>query len=159
MGCNCKNKQKRKVADALPEKVQNMKIFKAGYIKSFLSFLWSNIKSGFKQVTHEQYYDRLAICRACPFLNHEKLRCMDCGCFVKVKAKFKTEDCPQNYWDKLNPVHKVDIMGGEIKQTKVGEETANYIPGNEEFNRKQLEFLQSRNGGTVEIIKPCKEGK
>ncbi len=157
MGCNCKNKKKEGLVGALPEKVQKMKIFKVGYIKSFLSFLWSNILSGFKQVSHEQYYDRLAMCRACPFLNHEKLRCMDCGCFIKAKAKFKSEDCPQNYWDKLHPQH--DIMGVEIKQIEVGKETANYVPGNEEFNKKQLKFLQSRNGGTLEIIKPCKEEK
>jgi hypothetical protein len=64
--------------------------------------MWSNILSGFKQVSHEQYYDRLAMCRGCFFFDPVKKRCTDCGCFVKVKAKFKTEDCPQNFWDKLD---------------------------------------------------------
>ena len=94
MGCGCKDKKKKKY--------QKLKLFKKSYITSFIKFMWSNILSGFKQVTHEQYYDRLAICRGCPFFDHAKKRCTDCGCFVKVKAKFKSEDCPQDFWEKIN---------------------------------------------------------
>ena len=155
MGCNCKNKKKNKVVGSLPDKVQKMKIFKVGYIKSFLRFLWSNILSGFKQVTHEQYYDRLAICRGCPFLDHESLRCTDCGCFIKVKAKFKTEDCPQNYWEKLREEDKEDILGNKVNQNKLGEPTAQFIPGNDEFNRKQLEGMEAlrmKSQGPIPIL-------
>ena len=156
MGCNCKNKKKEGLVGALPEKVQKMKIFKAGYIKSFLSFLWSNILSGFKQVTHEQYYDRLAICRGCPFLNHEKLRCTDCGCFVKVKAKFKSEDCPQDFWAKLknwdgdytpNNIRGIH-QGNNFDKPKVIEK--------ETEAAKHLKALADKNIGSdkITIVKP-----
>ena len=110
MGCNC-NKDKKKH--------QKLKIFKKSYITSFVKFMWSNILSGFKQVTHEQYHDRLAMCRGCFFFDPEKKRCTDCGCFVKVKAKFKTEDCPQNFWVKLNKNNKVKVVNEAIKQVHI----------------------------------------
>lgn len=70
-------------------------------VKGFMRSMWLNIKSGFKHVTHEEYEDRLMVCHSCPFLNHKETQCTDCGCYVKVKARLKVEDCPQGYWKRL----------------------------------------------------------
>jgi len=92
MGCNsCKKKNSK-----------NLKIWDMKYIKGFLRFLIKNIFSGFKNVSYKEYHDRLAICTVCPFLSYKEKRCTDCGCWVETKAKFKSEDCPQGYWRKLN---------------------------------------------------------
>ena len=96
MGCSeCKNK-----------KSKTLKVFKVKYIKSFLQFLIKNIFSGFKHVSFKEYHSRLAICTACPFLSYKEKRCTDCGCWVENKAKFKSEDCPQGYWRKLDVRNK-----------------------------------------------------
>jgi hypothetical protein len=96
MGCNCKKKKKIKVK----KRLKRFK-FKIKQIKNFFTFLCKNILSGFKQVKYKDYQNRLSICRGCPFLSYKKMVCTDCGCHVKNKAKFKTEDCPQGYWEKL----------------------------------------------------------
>tara|TARA_R110000744_G_scaffold198345_5_gene317595 strand:- start:2538 stop:2810 length:273 start_codon:yes stop_codon:yes gene_type:complete len=73
--------------------------------RGFIRSLYLNIKSGFKHVTHEEYEDRISICMGCPFVNYKEDRCNDCGCYIKIKARLKVEDCPQGYWRKLY-VHK-----------------------------------------------------
>ena len=83
-------------------KKKKLGIFKWKYIKNFSKFLYQNIKSGFKLVSYDEYNNRLSICKACVFYNHEETRCNDCGCFLLNKAKFKNEDCPQGYWRKIN---------------------------------------------------------
>lgn len=83
--------------------------FKVKYIKNFLRFLFLNIKSGFKMVGYEDYQNRLFICHGCIFYNEGLERCTDCGCWVTNKAKYKTEDCPQGYWRKLNITPKKEI--------------------------------------------------
>ena len=94
MSCNqCKKNKRRK---------RKLKIFRTKYIINFLTFLYKNILSGFKHVSYKEYKGRLAICQACPFLSYKEMRCTDCGCWVKNKAQFKSEDCPQNYWRKLD---------------------------------------------------------
>lgn len=40
---------------------------------------------------------RLATCRACPKFTPEE-RCVECGCFMKVKAAFVTSKCPLEKW-------------------------------------------------------------
>ena len=84
MGCNKCNKKSV--------------IFKLSYIRNFFKFLFTNIKLGFKKVGYDKYLERKAICRGCPFFNSEAGRCMDCGCWINTKAKFKSETCPQGYW-------------------------------------------------------------
>ena len=71
-------------------------------VKGFLKSIFLNIKSGFKKVSQAEYEERKSICHACPFFNMAQMRCMDCGCYIKVKARLKVEECPQGYWRKRN---------------------------------------------------------
>lgn len=45
--------------------------------------------------------ERVNTCFWCPFYVSATGQCSDCWCFIKAKAKLKTEDCPQNKWQKL----------------------------------------------------------
>lgn len=57
-------------------------------------------------VTKEEYRERLELCNSCP----ERLeankgnaltkfsRCPECGCFIRLKAKLETEECPLGDW-------------------------------------------------------------
>jgi hypothetical protein len=40
---------------------------------------------------------RLTICRSCPKFTPEE-RCVECGCFMKVKSAFVTSKCPIGKW-------------------------------------------------------------
>jgi hypothetical protein len=58
-----------------------------------------------KNVTPEQKEARLAVCRTneCGMCNVQKMRCMHkrCGCFLRIKSGWKSEDCPVGKWEKL----------------------------------------------------------
>lgn len=41
--------------------------------------------------------NRLSICRSCPKFTPEE-RCVECGCFMKVKSAFVTSKCPLGKW-------------------------------------------------------------
>ena len=41
---------------------------------------------------------RMAICRSCTYYLSRSGRCTECGCYVTVKARLATEDCPAKLW-------------------------------------------------------------
>lgn len=41
---------------------------------------------------------RLAICENCRFFVHDIRQCDACTCFVDLKAKLTSEDCPKGFW-------------------------------------------------------------
>jgi len=55
------------------------------------------IASGGKNVSKEEYEKRLKECDTCPVRKGNT--CGACGCFLIAKAKMKTENCPNNFWD------------------------------------------------------------
>ena len=89
MACCNKHKRKRFIKQA----------------KGFIRSIFLNIKSGFKNVSHADFKDRISVCKGCPYLHYKKPQCTDCGCWIYVKARLKVEDCPQGYWRKLD-AHK-----------------------------------------------------
>lgn len=58
----------------------------------------SNAIQGNKTLVEDDVREhRLSLCRACPKFTPEE-RCTECGCFMKVKAVFKTSVCPLGKW-------------------------------------------------------------
>ena len=59
-----------------------------------------------KYVSKEEYRKRLELCNSCPdrlkATNGKSLkktsRCPLCGCFISLKAKLSTENCPADDW-------------------------------------------------------------
>lgn len=41
---------------------------------------------------------RLDACHRCPAFQPKTGQCAECGCFVRVKAKLSTEQCPLHKW-------------------------------------------------------------
>lgn len=58
------------------------------------------IESDYKNVTDEIYTRRLATCAGCPNKTDD-WRCMKCGCYLNIKAKWESEKCPENRWELL----------------------------------------------------------
>jgi len=50
-------------------------------------------------VSSEIYNTRKQICNTCPRYDSKPKRCMECGCFIPVKAKMMFEECPLYKWD------------------------------------------------------------
>ena len=45
---------------------------------------------------------RVETCEICDRFDERSRRCRDCGCFVDVKAVFKTERCPHKFWEVID---------------------------------------------------------
>ena len=71
-----------------------------GLAKNFGKAVTKHVLSGMKKVTDDQYQERINTCNQCERLDKEHGRCMhpDCGCFVAVKARWASEDCPEKKW-------------------------------------------------------------
>jgi hypothetical protein len=57
----------------------------------------SNALSGNKTLVEDNIRNtRWTICQQCPSLLND--RCVECGCFMKVKVAFQTSVCPLGKW-------------------------------------------------------------
>lgn len=59
-----------------------------------------HVADGGKHVNDEVYLARLAICADCPSFDPERTSCKQktCGCRVKNKARWRSENCPLGKW-------------------------------------------------------------
>lgn len=53
---------------------------------------------GFKRVSLEVLEERKAICLQCE--HYVTGRCAKCGCYIKAKASWQSEECPIGKWKK-----------------------------------------------------------
>lgn len=58
---------------------------------------------GFRKLNDEDYDRRIAVCRACPSCDVERLVCREvsCGCFLRRKARWRSESCPRDQWPEV----------------------------------------------------------
>lgn len=54
------------------------------------------VADGCRTVTREQYRRRLAICQPCDA--RKAGRCTRCDCWIQLKARLRSEDCPRGRW-------------------------------------------------------------
>jgi len=70
-----------------------------GLLKKALNFgeaLVDHVADGMTTVTKLQLSARLAVCTKCPF--NKNGNCDKCGCVIATKAKWRSSDCPLEYW-------------------------------------------------------------
>lgn len=67
---------------------------------SFIKDTAEHIVGGAKNVSEEEFERRMGVCNSCIHLVKEKDKdiCGICGCYMNVKAKWKTAECPKNKW-------------------------------------------------------------
>lgn len=51
------------------------------------------------QVTPKVYEERIAVCKSCDRCDTVQKRCLECGCYLLVKARLSSEFCPLGKWD------------------------------------------------------------
>ena len=71
-------------------------------IKNFAKDSAEFIKQGAPMCSEEEFEARMNTCRACPEVTDED-KCGICGCYMPVKAGWKTTECPADpkKWGKL----------------------------------------------------------
>ena len=57
-------------------------------------------------VPDEIYEDRIAICKGCIYYKKLLGNCSVCKCFMKIKARISSQECPQKFWSKTTEVIK-----------------------------------------------------
>lgn len=57
------------------------------------------VADGLKTVTEEQYRQRLEICDGCD--RRVKNRCLECGCYLTMKARGRAFKCPKGKWPEV----------------------------------------------------------
>ena len=59
----------------------------------------NSTKSSFiKLIDTSTYQSRISTCKSCEYLFKLTNTCKKCGCFMSVKAKLTTSNCPMNKW-------------------------------------------------------------
>ena len=66
---------------------------------NFAKSTTKHVAGGMMHVDSKTYQERVGICNGCDRLKDDK--CIECGCFVKLKAKWASESCPIGKWDIL----------------------------------------------------------
>lgn len=60
-----------------------------------------HVAGGLQHVTEEQKLARLAVCAGCPAFDAHNRTCILCGCYLDIKAGWKSSSCPSNKWPLL----------------------------------------------------------
>lgn len=102
-------------------------------LTNFAIAIAEHASSGFRNVTEEQFIQRMEACKACPNLvpdeNGEGLgRCSLCGCWVESKGAWESQVCPDDpkRWPKI----KIGENGKPLKLKKDERESDNPKAGN-----------------------------
>jgi uncharacterized paraquat-inducible protein A len=56
------------------------------------------IASGKGEVDEREIERRLALCHRCELFIRQQKRCSRCGCFMKFKARMRSQHCPVGKW-------------------------------------------------------------
>lgn len=68
--------------------------------KNFAGAMVDYAKDGFKNVSQDEYDNRLSICGSCELFRHSDKRCShpSCGCFMEKKSWLRSAKCPIGKW-------------------------------------------------------------
>ena len=60
------------------------------------------------------YQDRLAICNDCVYYFKPTGSCKVCLCFMSIKARIGSQECPQKYWGKTKELLPPDVVPNHL---------------------------------------------
>lgn len=63
---------------------------------------WDLLNPKTEYVEDEVAEQRLSVCKACPRFVKATTQCLECGCFMGMKAKMSLAECPLHKWDRHN---------------------------------------------------------
>jgi hypothetical protein len=68
---------------------------------NFVSALAREAKSlvvGEKAIDKDVFNQRITTCQSCEHFVVDSSRCLKCGCFIKIKARMRSQKCPIGKW-------------------------------------------------------------
>ena len=69
----------------------------------FFKAMGRHFAKGRKFVSETEYLERLSVCDACEYRDHKTCTHSNCGCHLPTKAKWESEDCPDDRWPRQDP--------------------------------------------------------
>jgi len=79
---------------SLPEQAKNLAQFTFEVVKGVVG----NPQPAQIYATDVIFNQRLSVCKECDLYDSEQVRCRQCGCWLKYKARFKEGACPIGKW-------------------------------------------------------------
>lgn len=67
--------------------------------KNFVGALVRHAADGLARVDNETLSERLAVCALCEHRELSNWTCRLCGCYLTVKATWRSEKCPEGRWE------------------------------------------------------------
>jgi hypothetical protein len=64
------------------------------------SAIIEQVGSGCPATDEETRKLRVEACAICPKLDKENYKCNECGCYLKYKIAWATQECPLGNWEK-----------------------------------------------------------
>ena len=80
--------------------------------QSFLNSLVGHMANGFQSVDDAIKEQRLSICRECEHFSEKNSKCHLCGCFLKIKTSWASEECPIGLWKAVTEKKRRKGCGG-----------------------------------------------
>lgn len=71
------------------------------FVNKALNFSKSVVKhvaTGAKNSSEEESAKRMSICESCDRFDKINRTCLSCGCFLDLKVKWQTSECPLRKW-------------------------------------------------------------
>lgn len=81
-----------------PKNLPSFSEMAKGLVGSAKDIATGAIRGDGVMVTEEVYKTRMDICIQCPSFRQQDKRCMQCGCFMEAKTRFKKTYCPIGKW-------------------------------------------------------------
>lgn len=81
--------------------------------KNLATAVVKHIKDGGRNVTIEEYTERLAVCNGCDMRLKNRCTHPSCGCFLDKKAWWASEDCPMEKWPKNWESTEIKLYEGQ----------------------------------------------
>jgi hypothetical protein len=108
-------------------------------------------------VPKDIYEDRINICKSCVYYFKPSGQCKRCLCFMKVKARISSQECPQKYWSKTKEVEvrtdipeeiiaEVVLLWEDLKTGRAKDQTA---------KKKMIEIYNIIYGGNYSVGTNC----
>jgi len=91
--------RKRRRGLKMFKRSRNVKPSNTSKVVSLVKSVSKHVAGGMKNVSDEEYVQRLAVCNGCDYRVGDE--CEVCGCVISRKARWKSEDCLKEFWEKL----------------------------------------------------------
>ena len=108
-------------------------------------------------VPKEIYEDRINICKSCVYYFKPSGQCKRCLCFMKVKARISSQECPQKYWGKTTEVERPDDIPQELIEEclLIWEDVKTGVAKNVTVKKKMIELYNTIYNANYKTTSNC----